>query len=81
MEKTADFILWLSKEEQEEKMENLWMHSESGLSYKKWKEKNYKDSSSASQKRKKIDKNKEQKALENASLVLGKAIGKGGGND
>lgn len=62
-------------------METLWMHSQSGLSYKKWKEKNYKDTTNVRQKRKKIDKKKEQKALENASLVLGKAIGKGGGNN
>lgn len=57
------------------------MHSMTELGFEAWKKKQRKDSPNIRQKRKKINKVKEQEALANASLILGKAIGKGGGSE
>lgn len=81
LEQTADFILWLSKVTDEEELKEVWLHSMSELGFEDWKKKQKLNKPDIRQKRKKINKEKEQEALANAQLVLGKALGKGGDSD
>lgn len=77
----ADFILWLANQQREESLYEMWLHSMSDLGFEEFKNKQMKSTPENRHKRKKINKEKEQAALANASAVLGKAIGKGGGSD
>lgn len=73
--------MWLANQERDESLYETWLHSMSELGFEDWKKKQMKSSADTSHKRKKINKQKEQEALANASAVLGKAIGKGGGSE
>lgn len=76
---TADFIFYLVDKEREEKLEYVWIHSMSDLSYEEWKKQVVKDTSKKNEpKRKKINKEKEKEALDLAEQILGKPM-KGGG--
>lgn len=75
---TADFIFYLVKTEREEKLESIWLHSQSGMSFEEWKRKSLKGHDKKPPKKKKIDKEKEKKALDFASQVLGKTLEGGG---
>lgn len=77
-----DFILWLIKENNEEEQFDLWKHSQSELGYAEWKKKNMKASAEEIRvsKRKQIDSEKEKESIKYASKLLGKALGKGGGD-
>lgn len=73
--------MWLANQERDESLYETWLHSMSELGFEDWKKKQLKSNEKNQHKRKKINKQKEQEALANASAVLGKAIGKGGGSD
>ncbi len=73
--------MWLANQERDESLYETWLHSMSDLGFEDWKKKQLKSNEKNQHKRKKINKQKEQEALANASAVLGKAIGKGGGSD
>lgn len=77
-----DFILWLIKEQNDEELLDIWKHSQSELSFEAWKKKGTKENTQdvRASKRKQIDPDKEKEAVEYASKLLGKALGKGGGD-